>query len=158
LLLVFIGLAIGTVLSIFTTYKLAGGVNLDFFTLSFTGHLIKMFGWTAFTIVVYILLAMLFATLGRSVIAGIGGALGYYFIELILTGVFNNASGWSHRIPTYLIGHNAQALLATGLDRGPFGSSSNIPSGLHATVVLIIYSMVFLGVILHLFRKQDLTA
>ena len=158
LLLVLIGLAIGTLLSIFTTYKLAGGVNWDFFTSSFAGHLIKMFGWTAFTIMIYILLAMFFATLGRSVIAGIGGALGYHFIEAILVGVFNNASGWSHRIPDYLIGRNAQSLLVTGLDRGPFGSSTNIPSGLHATVVLIIYGMVFLGMILYIFRRQDLTA
>ena len=157
LLLVLIGLAIGTLLSIFTTYKLAGGVNWDFFTLSFAGHLIKMFGWTAFTILIYELLAMFFATWGRSAIAGIGGALGYYFIQAILIGVFNDASGWSHRIPDYLIGHNAQALLVTGLDRGPFSSSTNIPSGLHATVVLVIYGMVFLGMLLYLFRKQDLT-
>ena len=159
LLLVLIGLVVGTLLSIFTTYKLAGGLNWSFFTLSFGGSLIKMFGWTAFTILVYTLLAMLFATLGRSVVAGIGGALGYYFIEAILVGVLNNASGWSHRIPDFLIGGNRGALLVIGLERnGPFGGSATSVSVLHATAVLILYGIAFLGIILYLFRRQDLTA
>jgi ABC-2 type transport system permease protein len=156
LFLVLIGLVVGTLLSIFTTSKLAGGLNWDFFTLSFAGSLIKMFGWTAFTIMVYVLLAMLFATLGRSVIAGIGGALGYWFIEMILVGVLDNASGWVHRIPDYLIGHNIVALVAT--ERGGFFSTSSPPSGLHATIVILIYAVVFLGLIFYLFRRQDLTA
>jgi ABC-type transport system involved in multi-copper enzyme maturation permease subunit len=106
---------------------------------------------------VYILLAMFFATWGRSPIAGIGGALGFYFIEAILVGVFHDASGWSHRIPDYLISHNSQALLVTGLS-GPFGSSTNVPSGLHASIVIAIYGAVLFAAALYLFRRQDLTA
>jgi ABC-2 type transport system permease protein len=156
LFLVLIGLTVGTLLSIFTTYKLVGTLNWDFFTISFAGSLIKMFGWTAFTIMVYVLLAVLFATLGRSVVVGIGGALGYVFIEMILVGILDNASGWVHRIPDYLIGHNIAALLPIELG-GPFSTSSP-PSGLHATIVIIIYAAVFLGLTFYLFRRQDLTA
>ena len=156
LFLVLIGLIVGTLLSIFTTSKLAGGLNWDFFTLSFAGSLIKMFGWTAFTIMVYVLLAMLFATLGRSVIAGIGGAFGYYFIESILVAILDNASGWVHRIPDYLIGHNMAALLY--IERGGHFSTASPPSGLHATIVILVYAAVFLGLIFYLFRRQDLTA
>ena len=156
LFLVLIGLIVGTLLSIFTTSKLAGGLNWDFFTLSFAGSLIKMFGWTAFTIMAYVLLAMLFATLGRSVVAGIGGAFGYYFIESILVGILDNASGWVHRIPDYLIGHNMAALVY--IERSGHFSTTTPPSGLHATIVILIYAAVFLGLIFYLFRRQDLTA
>jgi ABC-type transport system involved in multi-copper enzyme maturation permease subunit len=158
LILVLIGLALGTLLGIFTTSRLAGTVDWSFFTLSFAGHLIKMFGWTAFTIMVYALLAVLLASWARSVIAGIGGALGYYFIESILIGVLNDASGWLHRIPDYLIGHNARALVTAVERGGPFSSSTPPPTALHATGVLMIYSLAFLGIIFYLFRRQDLTA
>ena len=159
LILVLIGLAVGTALSAFNTYKLAGQINWDFFTLSFAGSLIKMFIWTAFTIMIYALLAVLFATVGRSVVAGIGGALGYYFIESILVAVLTNSTGWTHRIPDYLIGHNIGALLRTGVERnGPFSSSNTVPSGLHATLILTIYAVVFLGTILYVFKRQDLNA
>jgi len=158
LFLVLIGLVLGTLLGIFTTSRLAGTVDWSFFTLSFAGHLIKMFGWTAFTIMVYALLAVLLASWARSVIAGIGGALGYYFIESILIGVLNDASGWLHRIPDYLIGHNARALVTAVERGGPFSSSTPPPTALHATSVLMIYSLAFLGIIFYLFRRQDLTA
>jgi ABC-type transport system involved in multi-copper enzyme maturation permease subunit len=158
LVLVLIGLVLGTLLGIFTTSRLAGTVDWSFFTLSFAGHLIKMFGWTAFTITIYTLLAVLLASWARSVVAGIGGALGYYFIESILIGVLNDASGWLHRIPDYLIGHNVRALVTAVERGGPFSSSTPPPTALHATGVLMIYSVAFLGIIFYLFRRQDLTA
>ena len=40
----------------------------------------------------------------------------------------------------------------------PFGPYTNIPSGLHATIVLMIYGTVSLGMNIYLFRRQDLTA
>lgn len=155
---VFIGLVLGFLLTIFTSYKLAGTLNWSFFDLSFAGKLLKMFGWTAFTILDYGLLAVLFATLGRSVIAGIGGTLGYHFIELILIGVLNNSMGWTHRIPDYLMGHNMSALLQTGVDHGPLSAGNGAPSGIHATIVLLVYGAVFIGLVLRLFRRQDLSA
>jgi hypothetical protein len=92
------------------------------------------------------------------VIAGIGGALGYYFIESILVGVLNDASGWLHNVPHYLIGYNVRALVTAVERSGPFSSSTPPPTALHATGVLMIYSLAFLGIIFYLFRRQDLTA
>jgi ABC-2 type transport system permease protein len=158
LFLVLIGLVLGTLLGIFTTSRLAGTVDWSFFTLSFAGHVIKMFGWTAFTIMVYALLAVLLASWARSVIAGIAGALGYYFVESIIIGVSNNASGWLHSLPHYLIGENARALVTAVERNGPFSSSTPPPTALHATGVLLVYSLAFLGIIFYRFRRQDLTA
>ena len=158
LLLVLFGLALGWLVTMFTTYKLTGHLSFSFFDLSFAGKLLKMFLWTAFTIVVYGLMAVLFATLARSVVAGIGATLGYYLIiENILIGVLNSSRGWTHRIPDYIIGHNASSLLQTGIE-GPFGGQNAPPSGIHATIVLLAYSAVFIALILRLFRRQDLTA
>ena len=153
-----ISLIIGFVLVLITS-NLIGSINWDFITASYVGGFFRMFGWTLFSLLPYILLAFFFAFLGRSALAGIGGGLGFYFVEAIAVAILTNAGGSLSKIPHYLIGPNADALMPSiEMRGGPFSSSGAAPSTLWATVTLIIYSVALLGLSLWLFKKRDITA
>jgi ABC-2 type transport system permease protein len=153
-----ISLIIGFVLVLITS-NLIGSINWDFITASYVGGFFRMFGWTLFSLLPYILLAFFFAFLGRSALAGIGGGLGFYFVEAIAVGLLSNASGWLSKIPHYLIGPNADALVPSiEMQAGPFGSSGDAPSTLWAAMAVLIYSVALLGLSLWMFKKRDITA
>ena len=146
----------GFVLALITS-NLLGSINWDFVTASFISDLFKNFGWTLFTLLPYILMASFFAFLGRSAIAGIGGGLGFYFIEAIAVSIFNQSGGWLANIPDFLIGPNVDALLPSSLfTQGPFSSGDIITSTLNASLTLTVYCVVFLSISLLMFRKRDL--
>ena len=155
---IIIAFAIGFCLALLTTQWINGALNWDFMTVSYVGELFAMYGWTFYGLFVYILLAILLSLLGRSAIVGIGGTLGYYFVESIAVSIFNQSGGWLAEIPNYLIGHNITAILPTTLAQGPFASTGELPSTLYASIVLGIYCVVFLGVSLYLFKRRDITA
>lgn len=147
----------GFILALITS-NLLGSINWNFVTVSFIRDLFKNFGWTLFTLLPYILMASFFAFLGRSAIAGIGGGLGFYFIEAIAVSIFNQSGGWLANIPDFLIGPNVDALLPSSLfTQGPFASADIMPSTLNASLTLTVYCVVFLFMSLLLFRKRDLT-
>jgi ABC-2 type transport system permease protein len=154
---VVIAFAIGFGLAMITNNLVNGGFNWDFMTASYVGELFTMYGWTIYALFVYILLALLLALLGRSAIAGIGGALGYYFVESIVIGIFLQSGGWLAEVPNYLIGHNINAIVPNALAQGPFSSSGDLPTTLHASITLAIYFVVFLGISILLFKKRDIT-
>ncbi len=152
-----IAFIIGFCLALLTTQWINGALNWDFITVSYIAELFIMYGWTFYGLFVYILLAMLFSIVGRSAIVGIGATLGYYFVESIAISIFNQSGGWLSEIPDYLIGHNISAILPATLMQGPFVSSGALPSTLYASIVLAIYSVVFLGLSLWLFKRRDVT-
>jgi len=153
-----IAFIIGFCLALLTTQWVNGALNWDFMTASYIGELFTMYGWTFYGLLVYILLAILLSLVGRSAIVGIGGTLGYYFVESIAISIFNQSGGWLAEIPNYLIGHNITAILPTTLMQGPFASTGALPSTLYASIVLAIYCVVFLGASLYLFKRRDITA
>ena len=156
--LIVIAFIIGFCLALLTTQWINGALNWDFMTVSYVGELFTMYGWTFYGLLVYILLAILLSLVGRSAIVGIGGTLGYYFVESIAISIFNQSGGWLAEIPNYLIGHNISAILPTTMMQGPFASSGALPSTLYASTVLAIYCVVFLGLSLYLFKRRDVTA
>ncbi|MCX6013636.1 MAG: ABC transporter permease, partial [Chloroflexi bacterium] len=83
-----IAVIIGFIIALITS-NLLGTIDWNFMTASFVGGLFRTFGWTLYSLLVYVLLAAFFAFLGRSVLVGIAGALGYYFVEAIAIGLFN---------------------------------------------------------------------
>ncbi len=138
--------------------NMIGSTDWSFMTASYVGGLFEDFGWTLFTLLPYILMAAFFAFLGRSAIAGIGGGLGFYFIEAIAVGIFSQAGGWLAEIPGYLVSPNIEALLpANVFSQGSFMSATVTPSILHASVTLSVYCVVFIVIALALFQKRDLT-
>jgi ABC-2 type transport system permease protein len=148
---------IGFCLGLLTTQWINGALNWDFITVSYIGELFTMYGWTFYSLFVYMLLAILLSLVGRSAIVGIGGTLGYYLVESIAISIFNQSGGWLSEIPNYLIGHNISAILPTTLMQGPFAALGALPSTLYASIVLAIYCVVFLGLSLYLFKRRDVT-
>jgi ABC-type transport system involved in multi-copper enzyme maturation permease subunit len=160
-----LSLIVGFLLSCLTTYWLAGGINWDFLSASFVGTVAGMFGRTFSVLVVYILFITFLTVIGRSVLVGIGGGLGYYFVEGVAISLLGQASGWPSRIPDYLMGGNINAIMSLnqldklGISTGvSFGPTTQLPSAFHATVVLIIYCLAFLILSFYLLGRQDLTA
>ena len=153
-----ISVMIGFILSMITS-NLLGSINWNFITAPFIWEQLENFGWTLFTLLPYILMTTFFAFLGRSAIAGIGGGLGFYFIESIAVSLLGQSGGWLSKIPDYLIGPNVTALMPPNLfSQGMFPSPGSSPSTLHASLILTVYCTVFLVASLYIFKKRDITA
>jgi hypothetical protein len=73
------------------------------------------------------------------------------------------AGGWIADAPDFLLGRNVNAITSlAGLPRGVrggfgFNAAGDTPSVAHAAVVLAVYSVAFVALAFHLFRKRDLT-
>jgi len=151
-----IALLIGFILALIIA-NMFGPISWDFMSASYAGQLAQNFGWTLFTLLPYVAFTAFFAFLGRSAIAGIGGGLGFYFIEAILVSVFNQSGGWLAEIPAYLVGPNIDALVpATLFSQSPFAVMGELPTVLHASITLVIYCVVLVAASLVLFKKRDI--
>ncbi len=131
-------------------------------------------GWVGQTIL-YLLIAMLdwfmyaaiaifFGILGRSTVAGIVGALTWFFVEPIVGGVLKLAGNFSpgpfgdflKAVPDYFIGTNIGALLQNQ-EQYIFGGSSSSLSDFHALIVLAIYLIVLVGLAWRINKRRDVT-
>jgi ABC-type transport system involved in multi-copper enzyme maturation permease subunit len=126
---------------------------------------------------VYALLAAFFATLGRSVAAGIGISLGWLFIEGIIASIFQGLGflpgsffKFLGHIPDWFLGVNTSALKITTssaplnfsfLDAPPgtsaLGFGATTLSLAHALAVVVAYAVVFVAVSYLLLRSRDIT-
>jgi ABC-type transport system involved in multi-copper enzyme maturation permease subunit len=135
--------------------------NLNFFDAAWLGHailylLIGMLDWF-----IYAMIALFFGIIGRSTVAGIVGALTWYFVEPILTTAFNLLSltlrvDWLRNVPDYLIGNNIGALQQNQGQYLFHGIPSNL-SNLHAIIVLSVYLAIFIGLSLWINERRDVT-
>jgi ABC-type transport system involved in multi-copper enzyme maturation permease subunit len=137
---------------------------LDFLNASWIQHtllylLVAILDWF-----IYATIAIFFATLGRSTVAGIVGALTWLFVEPILASILKLAGTFSHgplgnvlkAIPDYFIGNNTGALLQ---NQGQyiFGGNGSSLSNLHALAVLLVYLAVFIGLSWWINEHRDVT-
>jgi ABC-type transport system involved in multi-copper enzyme maturation permease subunit len=159
-----ISLVVGMPLASFTTFKLSGSLSWGFLTPSLAWDVVQMFWRTFFVLMPYLLLAALFAVVGRSALTGIAGGLGYYFGEGIVISIVTQAGGWPAKVADYFLGHNVAAIMSfnqlsqTATNSGiGFGSSTPLPGALHATVAIVLYCLLFATLSIYLFRRQDLT-
>ncbi len=162
LIITFIGLVIsvivGFILTVITS-ALLNTIGWDFVTAAFLQEQLQNFGWTLYSLLPYILLTAFFAFLGRSAIAGIGGGLGFFFVEAIAVGIFNQAGGWLAKIPNYLIGPNVEAIIPESVfAQGPFSFNGEPLSALHSSITIAVYCIALVLISLWLFKKRDLTA
>lgn len=116
---------------------------------------------------VYALFALAFATLGRSAAAGIGGAIGLLFLELVATPIFQGIGAalggdWGSRLqhtPDFFPSSNLSALIAHASE-APIGLNKVDPTTLdltHAAIVIAVYVVVLVGGSYALFRLRDVT-
>jgi len=137
----------------------------SFWSIGWFGHmllylLIAMFNWFMFAA-----MAIFFATLGRSTVAGVVGGITWFFVEpilgslLALVGFFNHGSlgDFLKAIPDYFIMNNFNALL-NDQSQSLFGSST-IPtvSSIHAIIVLLVYFALFIGLAWWINQRRDVT-
>jgi ABC-type transport system involved in multi-copper enzyme maturation permease subunit len=121
--------------------------------------LIAMLDWF-----IYATIAIFFAILGHSTVAGIVGALTWLFVEPIVGGILKLAGTFSQgpfgnflkTIPDYFIENNIGALLQ---NQGQyiFGGSGSSLSDLHALLVLAVYLAAFIGLAWWINEHRDVT-
>lgn len=98
------------------------------------------------------MMALFFATLGRSNVAGIVGAFIWLFAEEILTRLLFTLAGTSsgpiaatlRAIPTYFPG-NAAANLIQNQGIAVFHGTGGLASSLHAGLVVAVYLVILIG-------------
>jgi ABC-2 type transport system permease protein len=130
-------------------------------TASFIGRESLTFVRTLYVMLPYILLAFFFTVFGRSTAAGIGFGIGASVLESIITGLLLMAHGWLAKIPNYLLSTNIQAINALSQSslKVTMGTNttSQLPSTLHAFIVLAVYCTAFVAISLIIFQKRDVT-
>jgi len=157
------GMAAGFIMSLITTAIGGYQFSFSFATGSYLWDQFLQFWRTFYVLLPYILMSLMFAVLGRSVIPGIAAGIGIFFLESIITAFMRSAGGWVANIPDYLLiantrAINAMAKLPANLAMGfGGGNGGQAPTPTHAFITLGIYSMVFLVIAFYLFRRRDVT-
>jgi ABC-type transport system involved in multi-copper enzyme maturation permease subunit len=158
LFVVLLGSGVGAVMA-----HLAGvGVGFSYLTMEMFGHfvlfvLLGMLFWFS-----YLLMALFFATVGRSTVAGIVGPLVWLLIEPVLTGFLSSAPGFVQYLPNYFLGNNLLSLIhnqmgALGtLDSDPLVQSSSYSAG-QPLLVVTMYLIAYVGVASWLTVRRDVT-
>jgi ABC-type transport system involved in multi-copper enzyme maturation permease subunit len=144
-----VGLGVGLLFNVVTGIA----PTYTFFTSAWLGHtllfiLYIMLAWFVFAIV-----ALAFGTVGRSTVAGIVGALVWFFMEPILTRILylvtQSMTGQLHdfvnAIPDYFVTNNVGTLIQNQ-KHILFGSDPGTLSDAHVWIVLAVYVVVFLVV------------
>ncbi len=156
-----VGVIIGFLMSLFTTWLGHYAFDFSFFTGHYAWDQFVQYWRTFFVMIPYILMGFMFAIVGRSAMPGIALGIGVYFLESIITTFMILASGWIAQIPNYLLNANVNTItmmadLPSGL-RGGFGAfeTGSSPTPAHAFITLSIYSVAFLAIAFYLFRKRD---
>ena len=119
-------------------------------------------GRTAFVILPFVAMAMLFATIWRSAGMAVGFSLGCFFLESIFTGLLTNATGWLSHVPGWLFNTNIAAVMhLNGVVPGdsPIGSfvaSSSGTSAGRGAAVLAAWMAAFAAIAFWRFIRRDI--
>lgn len=146
--------------------NLASGVpqSTAFLNADWVGHAILYLLATMLNWFMYSVVAIFFAFLGRSTVAGIVGALTWFFAEPIISSILTVAGNFSvglfgafmRALPGYLMGNNARALQLNQAQY-LFGATGSSQSNLQALITLAVYLVVFIGLTWWLNESRDVT-
>jgi ABC-type transport system involved in multi-copper enzyme maturation permease subunit len=155
-----VGVVVGQLLN------LLSGVpqSLDFLSAAWVGHALLYLLATMLNWFMYAVIAVFFGVLGRSTVAGVVGALTWFFAEPILSNILTIAGNFSpggagvllHALPGYLLGNNARALQLNQTSY-LFGGSAASQTNLQALITLVIYLAFFIGLTWWLNESRDVT-
>jgi ABC-type transport system involved in multi-copper enzyme maturation permease subunit len=147
-------------------FNLLSGVpqSLAFLNADWIGHVLLYLLVTMLNWFMYAVVAIFFGVLGRSTVAGIVGALTWFFIEPVLSSILTIAGNFSvggagtflRSLPDYFMGNNARALQLNQAQY-LFGSGGSSQSSLQALITLAVYLAIFLGLTWWLNESRDVT-
>ena len=147
-------------------FNLASGTHQSgaFLTSAWVGHAVLYLLATMLNWFMYAVVAIFFAFLGRSTVAGIVGALTWFFAEPIVSSILTVAGNLSmglfgafmRALPDYLMGNNARALQLNQAQY-LFGATGSSQSNLQALIILAVYLVVFIGLTWWLNESRDVT-
>jgi ABC-type transport system involved in multi-copper enzyme maturation permease subunit len=118
------------------------------------------FGKASFVLLPYMALAAFFTVLTTSWAAGMAISVVYRFAEQIASVVFVEMSKRLDTVVSYMLGRNADAWMIAGDARSiDIGETLiTFPSGLHAFLVLMVYTLVLGGLAFWIFQRRDVAA
>lgn len=160
---ILVGLVLGSLTTLLITVLLGESFDFSFFTASYAWEVLLMLGRTGLSIFPYMLLGFWLTVLGRSLLAGIAGGLGYYFVESIAVDFMRQAGGWVEAVAKGTLRVGSTSLMALNGRTGSVGINTGIqtaPGYLDwgwATGSLLAYSAFFIVFSLVLFRKRDIS-
>ena len=120
-----------------------------------------VYGKGAYGLFPYVVLALFLSVLTSSSSMGISIGLAYYFVEAILVGILTNVFDWFSNVTDFLLGPSVIAWMtepgvqATGGDAALF-PLQDLPSQLHAFLVLTAYIVIIGTVAFWLFQHKDI--
>jgi len=154
------GVALGQIFNLFS------GVpqSFAFLNAAWIGHALLYLLATMLNWFMYAVVAIFFGVLGRSTVAGIVGAVTWFFAEPIVSSVLTVAGNFSvgiagaflRALPNYLMGNNARALQLNQAHY-LFGGAGASQSDLQALIILAVYLAVFIGLTWWLNESRDVT-
>jgi ABC-type transport system involved in multi-copper enzyme maturation permease subunit len=154
------GVALGQIFNLFS------GVpqSFAFLNAAWIGHALLYLLATMLNWFMYAVVAIFFGVLGRSTVAGIVGAVTWFFAEPIVSSVLTVAGNFSvgiagaflRALPNYLMGNNARALQLNQAHY-LFAGAGASQSDLQALIILAVYLAVFIGLTWWLNESRDVT-
>ncbi len=158
-----VGMFVGFAMSLLTTYIGGYAFDFSFATGSYVWGQFLQFWRTSYILFLYMMLAFLFAIVGRSAMSGIAVGVGVLFLESIITTFMRLAGGWVASIPDYLLTANVNAIqrlnqLPGNIGEGFGGSNAVVsPSIVQSYWVLGGYTVAFIIIAFWLFQRRDVT-
>jgi len=161
---------LGVLLGILISIIEGLGIQWDFISLSALWRFIEVFTKTVYAVVPYLLLAILFAVLGRSTTVGIVVGILY---TLVVDGVIVNAlkflgGGWV-KVANHSIGTSTKVLLTfydvqipnqqnmpPEMQQKIMEALLGLPGKWEAAVTVLAYCIVFFAISWYVFRQRDI--
>jgi ABC-type transport system involved in multi-copper enzyme maturation permease subunit len=138
--------------------------SFDFLNGAWFGHALLYLLATMLNWYMYAVVAIFLGILGRSTVAGVVGALTWFFAEPIISNILDIAGNFSlgvvsvflRMLPNYLMGNNARALQLNQAQY-LFGNPGSSLSDLQALITLATYLAIFIGLTWWLNESRDVT-
>jgi ABC-type transport system involved in multi-copper enzyme maturation permease subunit len=136
-------------------------------TLTYVRDQFASYGRTLFVVAPYVALAFAAAVIGRSTLAGVGSAIGFAFIEPLISGLMRLGGSFWQDIPRFLMNSNIEVIVLQNKlpDVLPsFGPSRQDLANQHvnspqvAAIVLAVYIVAFIALAFYVYRRRDITA
>jgi len=158
-------LAVGIAFSLIATVIAGEAVTLDVPDGPSAPELVLMILRAGYAIIPYGMLAFCLTVVGRSTALGVAGTLLYLIGESILLGILHGLGGVAPTIQSFVLGHNASAVLSANVigaenyNSAAFRNNplaADLPDPAVGALVLAAYSAVFLFVAYRVFMRRDL--